>query len=422
MARGGIEKLTSIEVKNAKSGLLSDGGRLYLRVTSPTQKSWVYIFPWAGKSKEMGLGSLQDVGLADARKLRAAQTTLLMAGINPIAERDRLRAEARVLAAPKAAGMTLKDASNIVLELAGPKARTGRVAWVRMTQAHVGALAAKAVCDITTDDVVAALEPFWLCKPETADRMRMRLEKILGWAKVKGHIPDPWTNPARWESHLEFLLPQRKRVTVNHPSLPYKKAGAFMADLRAEEASMGALAAEWIILTAVRNSEGRLAQWPEIDRARRIWTVPAERMKMKKEHRVPLSDAAMAFLDRLGQFGAAQSEFLFPSPSKPGSAISVATPIKAVLKHVETGEADVHGFRGTFKGWSLRVSGFADAERLGEECLAHVVGNKVRNAYLHDDGVEERRAMMQAWGEFLGAAWVENVEPLNVSVPAARAA
>lgn len=415
MATRTLQKLNDLAIKaRTAPGLLSDGGKLYLRVSSATQKSWVFIYQWDGRAKEMGLGSLADVSLAEARKRRQAQVDLLAAGINPIEERDRLRA-AKLATLNAAPAITLRVAAPLVLAVSGINTDKGQANFLRSCLVHSGAMADMALQDITTDHVVTALEVYWTSQPETADRLRKRVEACWDWASAKKHVTGE--NPARL-GVLKFLLERRKVRVAHRASISFKDAAKALTALRAVEGRMAALAAEWIILTAVRCSEGRLARRSEIDRAAKVWVIPAERMKMREEHRVPLSTQAMALLEKLdGLPVISDPDLLFESAMKPGVAVSDGA-IRRYVGEATGDEAVTHGWRATFKDWSLDIGGVND--RVGEECLAHVIGNKTRNSYRHEDNLEGRRPVMQAWADFLAKPWVENVTPITAT--AARAA
>jgi integrase len=416
----GLANLTDVAIrKTNKPGLYADGGKLYLRVGSATQKSWVLLFQWAGKAREMGLGSLQDVGLAEARKRRLQYVQALERGENPFDLRERERAEQ---AAKEAAGkaLTFKQCAAEVIKVRGPKAPAAQKAWLKYMQVGVGALAEMEPARITTPDVLKALAPYWHSRPAAADTVRCSMETVLDWAHVKGLIPDPWSNPARLKGNLEWLLERRDHAPGHNAALPYKKAGAWMTGLRADTwgSASGRLAVEFCILTATRQGAARGARLSEIDREAKVWTVPKERNKVRKmstgkEHRVPLSDAAMAVVDKawvnaelLG------SPYLFPTRGGRGAHVSPTTMLNKVKKLSDGfGEVTIHGFRTTFKDWSREVGKVDDIH--SEECLAHAVGSKVRRAYARADNLENRRPIMEAWAEFLAVEWVENVVELG---------
>jgi integrase len=249
-----------------------------------------------------------------------------------------------------------------------------------------------AVAEVDVAMIMKALEPIWTAKPETAGRVRGRIEAVLDWAKARGYRDGE--NPARWRGHLSNLLPARMRVRAvkHHAALPYAEIGSFMADLRTKEGTAAA-ALEFLILTAARTGEVIGARQSEIDFRVRIWTVPAERMKGKRQHRVPLSSAAMKVLERAN---AAGSEFLFPGLTA-GQGLSNMALLK-VLERINRGDVTVHGFRATFKAWATERSNFP--RELVEAALAHVPEDKTEAAYQRGDMLEKRRRLMSTWAEF----------------------
>jgi integrase len=251
-----------------------------------------------------------------------------------------------------------------------------------------------AVADVDVAMIMKALEPIWTAKPETAARVRGRIEAVLDWAKARGFRDGE--NPARWRGHLSNLLPARTKVRAvkHHAALPNTEIGGFMADLRAREGGAAA-ALEFLVLTAARTGEVIGARHSEIDFRARMWTVPAERMKGKRKHRVPLSSAAMKALERAKIEG---SEFLFPG-NKDGQGLSNMALLK-VLERMNRGDLTVHGFRATFKTWATERSNFP--RELVEAALAHVLEDKTEAAYQRGDMLEKRRRLMGAWAEFCG--------------------
>lgn len=418
MASLALNKLTDTKIRKlTEAGLYGDGGKLYLRVNSAAQKSWVFLYrDPAGKTREMGLGSLQDVSLAEARRRRQLQVDLLAAGLDPIQEREKARDAARAEAA-KGAPLTLKAAGAQFLSLGhGPQSERGRINFTRSIEKHAGKMSDMLVGDIRTEHVLDALAPYWNVKVETADRLRKRVEAVLDWAKGAQHISDPWANPAAW-SRLKFLLAKREHEVKHREAVPTDKAAAAMATLRDLRhryygGSNCTYAVEFVILTAVRNTEGRAAQWDELDREARVWTVPAARMKMKKEHRVPLSDAAVALLDNVAGGEAWPTDgYVFPSQWKVGQPVSVTSLLRVAREAAGDEAATLHGWRSTFKDWSEEIGGFSD--QIGEECLAHLVGSRTRRAYRRADNLENRRPVMEAWASFLATQWAANVRPLR---------
>jgi integrase len=235
-----------------------------------------------------------------------------------------------------------------------------------------------------------ALEPYWAGKRETMSRIRGRIESVLGWATVRGHREGD--NPARWRGHLANLLarPAKKAQDEHYNTLPYVALPAFMAELRAKD-GMPARALEFLILTAARRDEVRLAQWTEVDLAGRVWTVPGERMKIGREHRVPLSEAATALLQALPRRG----PYLFPGR---GSALAQNTMLHLLKVRLRAGEATVHGFRSCFMDWATEQTNFPSEVR--EMALAHAVGDKVEAAYRRGDLFEKRRRLAEAWAQY----------------------
>lgn len=434
MAARTLNNLTDTKIRKlAKPGLYGDGGKLYLRVSSASQKSWVFLYRWNGKTVEMGLGSLQDVGLAEARDRRRLQAGILAGGRNPIEERDRARELAKAEAA-KGEPLTLKAAGAIFLDQGlGPASPRGRINFTRSVEKHAGKMTNMRLDAITTEHVLEALQPYWTAQPETADRLRKRVEAVLDWGFAKGEIAAPWSNPAAW-GRLKYLLAKRDHETKPREAVTFEEAAKVVAAVRAMQdryfgGSNCTAATELTILTVLRNSECRLADWSELDRAEANWTVPGERMKMGKDHTVPLSTAAVAVLDRM--VGGEQwpaSGLVFPSQWKPGQAVSETSTLRVLREAVVlsrggglTGVAlrdaakaetvTLHGWRSTFKDWSIDLARFSD--EIGEECLAHLVGNRTRRAYRRGDNLEGRREVMEAWATFLATEWASNVKPLR---------
>jgi integrase len=385
----------------------------------------VFLFRWGGKTKEMGLGSLNDITLSEARRRRQTQVEVLARGDNPIEVRERERAAAKA-AETAIAPRTFADCAAEVIKVKGPKSELNKRKWLKSMQVEVGALARMYPRDIETAHVQAALKPHWHRVPATADYMRQRIELVLDYAHVVGLIPRPWSNPARWDGHLEFVMERRDdRIVKSRPALPFKEAAAFMLRLRGSDgrSDISRWAAEWAILTATRSQEVRGARWEEIDREAKVWTVPGERMKMKRRlpdgglqpFRVPLSDQALALLDRIAPpEGVCSSPYLFPGGRR-DQRVKEPTVSRASLWRVVEGiagddtDASPHGFRSTFKDWSREVARVDDI--LSEECLAHVIGGKVRRAYARSDNLENRRPIMQAWADFLDREWKEEAGP-----------
>jgi integrase len=389
-------KLTARKVETAKPGKYGDGGGLQSAVAPTGAKKWVLRFLWQGNAREMGLGSYPEVGLAEAREKAIAGRRLARSGVDPIAERNQDR---RVPTFGKLADEVVTEQSK------GFRNDKHRAQWKITLETYAAPLRVKAVDAITTEDVLGVLKPIWTTKTETASRLRGRIERVLNAAKAKGHRSGE--NPAAWRGHLENLLPKRQKLTRgHHAALPYADVPAFVAKLRTRKA-VAALALEFAILTAARSGEVLGARWPEIDFDARVWTIPAKRMKSGREHRVPLSESALAILEKFGE--ARVSEFIFPGQGA-GRPLS-----EMVLRRMLRRDADVvtvHGFRSSFRDWAGNETHFP--RELAEAALAHVVGDKAEQAYRRSDALEKRRALMEAW-----AQWCEpreaadNVTPLR---------
>jgi integrase len=254
-----------------------------------------------------------------------------------------------------------------------------------------------AVSDIGVDDIVDVLQPIWSVKDETASRVRGRIERVLDAAKARGMIADPWANPARWKGNLSVLLPARKEKSLrrHHPALPFEAIGGFMMQLR-ERPAIAARALELLILTAARTDEVLSARWSEIDLDRAVWTVPALRMKMKREHRVRLSRQALAVLYSLRPTAAEPGALVFPG-QKPGRPMSNMA-MEMLLRRLAAKQCTVHGFRSTFRDWAGECTQYP--REIAEAALAHAVGNETERAYRRGDAFARRRDLMEAWASY----------------------
>jgi len=392
-----IGKLTALAVdKSKRRGYYGDGGGLFLQVGVSGSKSWVFRFKEAGKLHEMGLGATHTIGLAEARERARECRRLRLDGIDPIEARKVARAQAR-LAAAKA--VTFKNCAEryIASHQAGWRSLAHAAQWPSTLGRYVypvfGSLPVQAI-DVGL--VLKALEPIWTAKPETAGRVRGRIESVLDWATSRGYRQGD--NPARWRGHLENLLPTKSKVrrVKHHAALPYAEIGEFIAQLKQQE-GVAAQALEFTILTAGRTGEVIGSRWSEISLAERLWTIPAERMKAGKEHRVPLSDAARAILEQMQAIR--QDDFVFPGgkTKRPISNMAMAM----TLRRMGRDDLTVHGFRSTFRDWAAERT---DVPReVAEMALAHAVGDKVEAAYRRGDLFEKRRQLMDAWSRFCTA-------------------
>lgn len=388
-----VSKLTALKIAQTRQpGMYADGDGLYLQVTSPSAKSWIFRYSRAGKKREMGLGSLNAISLADARERARICRRQLVDGIDPLAARVQERAH---LATNDAKAMNFDQCATAFIKAhaAGWKSSVHHLQWETTLATYVspvfGSLPVQAI-DVSL--VMKALEPIWTSKPETASRVRGRIESVLNWAKARGYRSGE--NPALWKGHLDQLLPARSKVRAvkHHAALPYDQIAEFMQRLRSEEGA-AARALEFAILTAARTGEVIGALWKEVDFAAKIWVVPAERMKSNREHRVPLSSAALTVLTSLEK--SQVSDYVFTGRNG-GSLSNMA--LLMLLRRMGYADLTAHGFRSTFRDWAAEKTSF-QAE-VAEAALGHVVGDKVELAYRRGDFFEKRRRLMDDWANF----------------------
>ena len=403
--------LTPLAVKNAKPGRHADGAGLHLLVKETGARSWVYRFMLKGQARDVGLGAAAGpdaIALAAARDLASALRLKVKAGTDPLAERQREAAEAVASAqAAQIAGITFKAVAEAYIAANEGSWRNDkhRQQWRNTLASYVYPVMGELpVADIGTAHVLKILEPIWQDKPETASRIRGRIETVLDAAKARGYREGE--NPARWRGHIAQILPARSRLTRgHHKAMPYDAVPAFVGAIRAREA-MAALALEFVVLTATRTSEVLGATWGEVDLAKAIWTIPAARMKAGKEHRVPLSPRAVEILEAVKPLGQAS---LFPA-DKGGKLSTMA--MSMLLRRMKV-DATVHGFRSGFRDWAADCTGYA--HEVCEMALAHVIGNKAEAAYRRGDLFDKRRKLMEAWATYCGTpvANADNVTPIR---------
>lgn len=397
----------------------ADGNGLYLRVQATGAKSWIFRFQISGKRREMGIGTLADKPAVDARAEAAEYGKMVRAGIDPIEERKRRATENAENAARVAAGaVTFRTVAEEYIEAHRPAWKNAKHSeqWTNTLTAYAyPVIGNKPVGSVSTEDVLRILQPIWSNKTETASRVRSRIELILYYAKARKLREGE--NPAAWRGHLDAVLPKPNKLKKvrHHPALPYTQMADFMAAVRSTSGA-GARALEFAILTAARSGEVRLATWSEINMDARLWTVPAEHMKMRREHRVPLSSAAVALLDSMPRIEG--SPYLFQG-MRDGRPVSDMT-LTAVIRRLNEGENGQkwidpktgdqvvpHGFRSTFNDWAAEVT--MHPKELADMALAHKIDNKVEAAYRRGDMFEKRREIMEDW-----AAWCEKRIPDNV--------
>jgi integrase len=385
--------LNARKVETAKPGKYGDGSNLYLVVSKTGARKWVLRFTFRGKSKEMGLGSATSVPLADAREKAASARRKIARGLNPIDERKRDGGIPTF-------GAMADDVRETLA--AGFRNEKHKAQWKSTLKTYAAPLCGKPVDTIATDDILSVLKPIWTTKAETASRVRGRIEKVLDAAKAKGFRSGE--NPARWRGHLDHLLPRPSKLSRgHHAAMPYEEVANFIAKLRTREAT-AALALELCILTAARSGEILGMRWSEIDFDNKIWTVPANRMKAGREHRVPLSSPATAILRHLERMKI--GDFVFPGQAR-GKPLSNMG-MEMMLRRMKVDHATVHGFRSSFRDWAGNVSNFP--RELIETALAHVIGDKAEQAYRRRDALEKRRLLMDEWAAFCAAQEIAKVE------------
>ena len=391
-----IGRLNALSVSRAKlPGMYPDGGGLYLQVTSAGARSWLYRYMLHGRSREMGLGPLHAVSLSDARTMAADCRRVRAAGADPIDMRKSARDAARLEAART---ITFKAAAEAYIAAHRHGWRNAKHAeqWTTTLETYVyPAFGSSSAQDVGVADVLKVIEPMWSTKTETANRVRGRIEAILDWAKARGHRQGE--NPARWRGHLDNLLPARSRVhrVKHHKALHYTAIGAFMPSLR-QQPGVSARALEFLILTAARTSQTLGARWSEFDLHRALWTIPVDRMKAGKEHRVPLSARAVAILKEMQAECAGQ--FVFPG-LKRGRPLSDMA-LLALVRRMKRDDVTPHGFRSTFRDWAEEQTNFS--REVSEMALAHTIRDKVEAAYRRGDLFEKRRRLMDAWARYCG--------------------
>lgn len=404
MPRSRYKLTEKIVAAITKPGLHPDGARLYLQVSATGTKSWVWRYTLKGRTREMGLGALADVGLTAARARVDELRPLLAKGIDPI---EAARLEAIVEPQPQEPVPTFEEFARewVKARVTGWENAKHRYQWLRTLEMYAFPLIGHLAVDaIGTQQVLIVIEPIWAAIPETAMRLRGRIERILAAAAVRGHRPA--TNPATWRGHLKEVLPAQ-RPGGNYPSMPYRELPAFMARLIAR-GNLGDHAARFSILTAARPGEARGARWPEIDEQERLWNVPAERMKERRPHTVPLCDEALAVLDAVRPLRNLGGQFLFPGkdPRKPITDMTMTKLMR------DSGlPFTVHGFRATFKTWAEEESRHPNV--VIEAALAHLVGDKAEQAYMRGERLAKRRALMDEWGAFCLSTPASTVVPMR---------
>jgi len=390
MASRTLNKLDPRTAATIKTpGRHSDGGGLYLSIDLSGRRRWVFMYTRDGKRTELGLGGGRDLTLANARKEAGTLRTILASGGDPRSAREKQERQ------------TFGEVADAYVEAMRPSWRNAKHAaqWTMTLTKYAAPIRPRMVETISTRDILEVLQPLWQRTPETAERLRGRIENVLDAAKAKGLRTGE--NPARWRGHLDQLLPKRQRLSRgHHAALPYVEMPAFMADLRGREAT-AARALEFTILTSGRSGEVLGAIWGEIDLNGGVWTVPAVRMKGGREHRVPLSTPVVELLRGLHAARdvktAKPSDPVFPSAKggKPLSSMAMAMLLRRMGSAVTA-----HGFRSAFRDWASETTGFP--HEVCEMALAHTIGNKAEAAYRRGDLFNKRRGLMDAWASYCG--------------------
>ncbi len=384
---GMARKLNKLTVKGAAAlttpGRHGDGGGLYLVVDASGARRWSFLYQSRGKTREMGLGSVNAVPLALAREMAASARTSVAQGIDPIAARKARKAD-----------LPFGEFAERLIDDLTPEWRNEKHAaqWRQTIKVHAAKLADMRLDGISTEDVVSVLRPIWTKMPETASRLRGRIERVLDAARARGLRSGE--NPARWRGHLDQILPKRQKLSRgHHAALPYAKAPDFMLALRARSGISG-LALQFLILTAARTGEVRFATWDEFDLKQKVWIVPANRMKAAREHRVPLTEDAAAVL-KAAKVLAGSSAYVFPGHK--GAPISSGS-MERILDRLKIA-VTVHGFRSTFSDWAAETT--EHPREIVEAALAHIVGSATERAYRRGDVLERRRRLMDDWSRYL---------------------
>ena len=391
-----MPKLNVLSVRKlTKPGRYGDGGGLWLQVRSAENRSWLLRYKLRGQSRQMGLGPVELVSLAEARDAALAARKLVFQGIDPIDERKAAKMMARLA---KATSYTFEEVAEryVVAHEAGWHNEKHAKQWRATLKTYVyPTFGNQLVATVDVGLVMRVLKPIWCEKPATASRVRGRVQAVLDYATARGWRSGE--NPARWRGHLENLLPRKNKVVQveHHPALPYAEIGEFLEVVRAAE-GVSARALEFTVLTAVRTGETIGATWSEIDLEARRWTIPSERMKGGKEHRVPLSKRAVAILTGLFPLWATPKALVFPGGFK-GQGLSQMAMVM-LLRRLGHTTITVHGFRSSFRHWATEMTGYS--HEVVEATLAHTLKDEVEAAYQRSDLFDKRRRLMDDWAAY----------------------
>ena len=392
-----IGRLSALAVGRLKNpGLYPDGGGLYLQLSALGGKSWVFRYKINGRTREMGLGPAHSITLTDARQKAAECRRMRVDRIDPIEARRSEEAKSRLEAA---GAISFHDCARAYIEAHRPGWKNAKHAaqWTATLNTYAEPIIGNLpIAAVNTAMMRRILDPIWTVKPETAGRVRGRLERIIDWATVQGYRNGE--NPARWKGHLDILLPKggKVRQVQHHPAMPYGEVAALMMALR-EQDGVAADALQFTILTAARTGEVIGAMWDEINFDDALWIVPASRMKGRRVHRVPLSVPALNILKRRKALSV--TEFIFPGAKRRRPLSNMA--MAKVLDRLGYCDATVHGFRSSFRDWASERTSYR--WEVAEAALGHAIGNKVEAAYRRGDLLEKRRPMMNDWAAWCGS-------------------
>lgn len=411
-----LGKLSAVRIAKEKTpGYYADGGNLWLRVSASGSKSWTFVYTVNGRTREMGLGGLHKVSLERARQKATQERAKLGDGVDPIDVRQSARDQASTVVARR---VTFSEAAKRYIAAHSPTWSNEKHAaqWTATLETYAAPwIGSLPVAAVDTTLIMKVLEPIWTTKTETATRVRQRVENVLDWATTQG-LRDG-ANPARWKGHLDNLLPKPGKIAgaavVHHRALPFEGVPQFMIDLRQQQ-GVAARALEFTVLTACRSNEVLGARWEEIDLENDLWVIPAGRMKMKKEHRVPLNVRAGELLLIMKKLTDGTG-FVFPGmkAGRPLSNMAMTT----VLRRMKV-DAVPHGFRSSFRDWASEKTTYQ--KEVCEMSLAHAIGDKVEAAYRRGDLFDKRRKLMHAWCDFANVQ--EIAKPATVTPITARIA
>jgi len=392
-------KLNTLSVKSIKKvGLHSDGGGLYLKVQKskdPNQPNKSWIFRWGTDGKNtLGLGSLRHVTLSEARELAAKNHRLTKQGINPKTERDQLRAET------DAASKVISFEEAYLLFIESQKAswtnKKHLQQWTNTLEQYAKPVIGSTPCSaVTVNQIASILEPIWTEKHETATRIRQRIEKVLDWTTVKGYRTGD--NPAKLKGNLEHILPKFERLANHFNAMPYVDVPSMFSSIGASPV-LSAKALLFCVLTGTRTTEARGATWDEIDLENQLWIIPKQRMKKKKEHRIPLSDQATEILKTISKVEGSPYVFNGQSRTKKHAPLSNMAMLNYLQETLNHPKFTVHGFRSSFRDWAGETT---DHQReVIEQALAHQLKDQAEAAYQRGDYMEKRKLLMNDWADY----------------------